>query len=66
MVGISALGRELLQQRRHDRSASLRSLLGRLDREDRGAIARALPALVRLVELGLDEDKVATSARATA
>ena len=66
MVGISALGRELLRQRRHDRSASLRSLLGRLDREDRGAIARALPALVRLVELGLDEDKVATSARATA
>ncbi len=66
MVGISALGRELLQRRRHDRSASLRSLLVRLDREERAAIARALPALVRLVELGLDDGKVAATARATA
>ena len=66
MVGISGVGRELLQRRRHDRSASLRSLLKRLDREDQAAIARALPALVRLVELGLDDGNVGAGAQATA
>ena len=54
MVDVTALGRELLQRRRNDRSASLRYLLRRLDRGEQGAIARALPALCRLVEIGLE------------
>ncbi len=54
MVDVTALGRELLQRRRNDRSALLRHLLRRLDRDEQAAIARALPVLCRLVEIGLD------------
>lgn len=53
MVEVSGAGLALLKRRRRERAGALRGLLLRLDKNDRAAVAEALPALRRLVELGL-------------
>jgi DNA-binding MarR family transcriptional regulator len=50
LVEVTDSGRELVERRRAERSAEVRELFGRLDAEDQGAIAAALPALARLVQ----------------
>ena len=50
LVEVTDSGRELVERRRAERSAEVRELFGRLDAEDQGSIAAALPALSRLVQ----------------
>jgi DNA-binding MarR family transcriptional regulator len=52
-VSVTDRGRDVLEQRRARRIAFLDDLLRGLGREDRAAIANALPALERLVDQGL-------------
>ncbi|AXK34047.1 MarR family transcriptional regulator [Streptomyces armeniacus] len=51
-VHITAAGREIGRSRHADRTRHLVPLVARLSAEDRQAIARALPALTRLADLG--------------
>jgi DNA-binding MarR family transcriptional regulator len=57
LVALAGHGREVLAARRERRVALLDELAGRLDGEDRAAIARALPALGRLIEHVQNEGK---------
>lgn len=51
-VHITRRGRELLKQRRAERTVRLAELMGHLPPEDQSALAAAAPALRRLVSLG--------------
>jgi DNA-binding MarR family transcriptional regulator len=57
LVALAGHGREVLAARRERRIALLDELAGRLDDEDRAAIAGALPALGRLIEHVQNEGK---------
>jgi DNA-binding MarR family transcriptional regulator len=50
LVAATEAGATLVASRRAERAAALHELMGRLDADDRAAIAAALPALSRLVE----------------
>lgn len=52
LVAVTGAGSTLVASRRAERAAALHELMGRLDGDDRAAIAAALPALSRLVEAG--------------
>jgi DNA-binding MarR family transcriptional regulator len=59
LVHVTAAGAEIVNGRRADRVAHLTALADRLTPDERAAIAAALPALARLVELNerpADED----------
>jgi DNA-binding MarR family transcriptional regulator len=53
LVEITQTGRDLLEQRRTQRTGALSALLDRLDPTDRDAVRATLPALQRLTELAL-------------
>ncbi|MEU8267535.1 MarR family transcriptional regulator [Sphaerisporangium sp. NPDC049002] len=54
LVHITEAGRQVGRSRHDDRTRHLVPLIARLTTEERQAIARALPALTRLAELGRD------------
>lgn len=53
-VHITAAGLDIVRSRRRDRTSRLATLVEQLDPRQRTAIAAALPALLRLAELGQD------------
>jgi len=55
LVHLTAAGRSIVDGRRADRRAHLAALTGRLTRDERAAVAAALPALTRMVELSKEE-----------
>ncbi|MEU3190684.1 MarR family transcriptional regulator [Streptomyces sp. NPDC006992] len=57
LVHLTERGRRICQARHEDRGRHLLPLIGQLTSEERQSIAEALPALVRLAELGRQADK---------
>lgn len=52
LVHITDAGRQVVRDRRDDRTRKLTPLLDRISADERRAIAEALPALIHLAELG--------------
>ncbi|MEV5753118.1 MarR family transcriptional regulator [Actinoallomurus sp. NPDC052308] len=59
LVHITEAGRRICRSRHADRTGHLIPLVARLAPEERQAIAEALPALIRLAELGRDRGRAA-------
>lgn len=66
LVGVTGEGRRVVRQRRQQRAAVLREVLGSLDDRDVVAVREALPALTRLVRVMEPTEAAAAVTEATA